>query len=196
MRSTAAEQRGTGIRTHLRAYSESLRGRARPRDFVSRLCAAPLAAQRGRDSLWIPIIFKGLLRAEKGWGSSLYRLPAFCHRDRLIHAGRFFRKEKSSFLRAERSPAPHWGFCAEPARSFLRRSLCAAYGDEFFLYEKMGRRAIDHEGSTSEEGPPPPKKFMGIQGGLDPRCVVKRRIAEAWGQRPQGLALRSSRDPE
>ncbi len=40
----------------------------------------------------------------------------------------------------------------EHARDFLRRSLCAAYGAEFFLYEKMGRRAIDHEGSTSEAG--------------------------------------------
>ena len=38
----------------------------------------------------------------------------------------------------------------EHARDFLRRSLCAAYGDEFFLYEKMGRRAIDHVGSISE----------------------------------------------
>ena len=33
-------------------------------------------------------------------GSSLYRLPAFCHADSLIPAVRFFRKEKSSFLRA------------------------------------------------------------------------------------------------
>ncbi len=41
---------------------------------------------------------KGFLRAEKGGGSSLYRLPAFCHADSLIHAVRFFRKEKSSLL--------------------------------------------------------------------------------------------------
>ena len=47
-------------------------------------------------SLWNPIIF---IRAE-GVGSSLYRLPAFCHADSLIHAVRFFRKGKSSFLRA------------------------------------------------------------------------------------------------
>ncbi len=41
---------------------------------------------------------------------------------------------------------------AEHARDFLRRNLCAAYGDEFFLYEKMGRRAIDLVGSISEAG--------------------------------------------
>ena len=41
---------------------------------------------------------------------------------------------------------------AEHARNFLRRSLCAARGDEFFLYEKMGRRAIGHAGSISEAG--------------------------------------------
>ena len=40
----------------------------------------------------------------------------------------------------------------EPARNLLRRSLCAARRAEFFLYEKMGRRAIDHSGSTSEAG--------------------------------------------
>ncbi len=53
----------------------------------------------------------------------------------------------------------------EHARDFLRRSLCAAYGDEFFLYEKMGRRAIVSVESISEAGgralapvPTPPKK--------------------------------------
>ena len=38
----------------------------------------------------------------------------------------------------------------EPARNFLRRTFCAAYGDEFFLYEKMGRRALIPIGSISE----------------------------------------------
>ena len=52
------------------------------------------------SSLWNPIFFKGFLRAEKGWGSSLYRLPSPCHADTLIPAVRFFRKEKSSLLRA------------------------------------------------------------------------------------------------
>ena len=41
---------------------------------------------------------------------------------------------------------------AEHARDFMRRRFCAAYGDEFFLYEKMGRRAIDHVESISEAG--------------------------------------------
>ena len=45
-------------------------------------------------SLWNPIFFKG----GKGVGSSLYRLPNVCHADSLIHAVRFFRKEKSSLL--------------------------------------------------------------------------------------------------
>ena len=38
---------------------------------------------------------------------------------------------------------------AEHARDFLRRSLCAARRAEFFLYEKMGRRAIVFEESIS-----------------------------------------------
>ncbi len=51
----------------------------------------------------------------------------------------------------------------------LRRILrCAAYWDEFFLYEKMGRRAIDHEGSTSEEGPHPQKNLWESKGGEIP----------------------------
>ena len=37
---------------------------------------------------------------------------------------------------------------AEPARTSLRRTVCAACGAEFFLYEKMGRRAIVPAGST------------------------------------------------
>ncbi len=38
----------------------------------------------------------------------------------------------------------------EHARNTLRRSFCAACWDEFFLYEKMGRRAIVSAGNTSE----------------------------------------------
>ena len=41
---------------------------------------------------------------------------------------------------------------AEHARNFLRRSRCAACGDEFFLYEKMGRRAIVLAEGISEAG--------------------------------------------
>ena len=79
----------------------------------------------------------------------------------------------------------------EPARNFLRRPFCAARGDEFFLYEKMGRRAIDHAGSTSEAGgraqapvPTPPKKWeskgtqLRIRRSRIPRRVVSRRTAE------------------
>ncbi len=54
----------------------------------------------GRDSPWIPVIFNGFSREEKGWELSLYRLPASCHAGSLIPAVRFLRKEKSSLLRA------------------------------------------------------------------------------------------------
>ena len=57
----------------------------------------------------------------------------------------------------------------EHARDFLRRSLCAAYGAEFFLYEKMGRRAIVPAESSSEVGgraqaPVPTPKITGSKG--------------------------------
>ncbi len=66
----------------------------------------------------------------------------------------------------------------EPARNSLRRTFCAAYGAEFFLYEKMGRRAIDHEGSISEVGgraqapvpTPTPKRWE--SKGTRPRCAA------------------------
>ena len=54
------------------------------------------ALPRGPGPPWIPIF----LEAEKGVGASLYGLPNVCHADSLIPAGRFFRKEKSSLLRA------------------------------------------------------------------------------------------------
>ena len=80
----------------------------------------------------------------------------------------------------------------EHARDFLRRSLCAAYGAEFFLYEKMGRRAIVHEKSTSEAEaailpPITPKRWE--SKGTRPRCAAsgaaQRRETES-----RGLALR------
>ena len=52
---------------------------------------------------------KGFFKGGKGVGSSLYRLPAFCHADGLIHAVRFFRKEKSSLLRAGDFLRRLWG---------------------------------------------------------------------------------------
>ncbi len=61
---------------------------------------------------------------------------------------------------------------AEHARDSLRRSPYPARGNEFFLYEKMSRGAIDHEGSTSEVGgraqapvPTPPPQKEGIPLG-------------------------------
>ena len=53
---------------------------------------------------------------------------------------------------AQRSPSAESMSAAEHARDSLRRNLRAAYGDEFFLYEKMGRRAIVLVESTSEAG--------------------------------------------
>ncbi len=118
-------------------------------------------------SLWNPIIF---IRAE-GVGSNLYRLPNPCHAESLIHA---------------------WGFCAEHARNSLRRSPCPACRAEFFLYEKMGRRAIGHAGSISEEGPHPPKKIYGNPRGFNPlgeRRAGSKPAALTLGQSSRGLAL-------
>ena len=65
----------------------------------------------------------------------------------------------------------------EHARDFLRRRCCAACGDEFFVYEKMGRRAIVSVGSTSEVG-------GRAQAPVPP--IPKRR--ESKGTRPLGRA--------
>ena len=79
------------------------------------------------------------------------------------------------------------------ARRSLRRSLYPACGDEFFLYEKMGRRAIDHEGSNSEAGaeiqhPITPKRreSKGTRP-LGRRLAGSRPAALTLGQRPRGL---------
>ena len=53
---------------------------------------------------------------------------------------------------AQRSLSAESMSAAEPARDSLRRNLRAACGDEFFLYEKMGRRAIVSAGSISKAG--------------------------------------------
>ena len=85
----------------------------------------------------------------------------------------------------------------EHAQNTLRRTLYPARRDEFFLYEKMGRRAIVPAGSISEAGstsevggraqapvPTPPKKWeskgthLRIRRSRIPRCVVSRRTAE------------------
>ncbi len=79
----------------------------------------------------------------------------------------------------------------EHARDFLRRSPCAARRAEFFLYEKMGRRALDHEGCISEAG-----SNKSVQTCPPPLCALKKDgnprgrvpLAEVWGQSPHGLA--------
>ncbi len=75
-------------------------GGARPRDAVSRLCGASFHDASGIEIPLEPVIFEGLFKGGKGAGLSLYRLSSLCHAEGLIHAVRFFRKEKSSFLRA------------------------------------------------------------------------------------------------
>ena len=75
----------------------------------------------------------------------------------------------------------------EHARNILRRSFCAACRNEFFLYEKMGRRAIDPAGSISEAGgraqapvPTPTPKKAGIQGDSSPWQVLEDRVLEVF----------------
>ncbi len=79
---------------------------------------------------------------------------------------------------------------AERARDFLRCSLCAACWAEFFLYEKMGRRAIDHAESVSKAGteilPPITPKRWDSKGtrlfGESARAELSRPsdYAETW----------------
>ncbi len=168
--------------------------------------SAPTPPPRGRDSPWIPIILRAFLRAENGVGSSLCRLPDSCHAESLIPAGRFFRKEKSSLLRAgyslRRTGIPGVAQCcslqkvpsaAEHVRSSLRRNLCAACWNEFFLYEKMGRRAIDHAGNISEVGgraqapvPTPSPQKTGIQGDSSPWRSSRQSLEVFPAGKPKG----------
>ena len=75
----------------------------------------------------------------------------------------------------------------EHARDSLRRTVCIACWNEFFLYEKMGRRAIVLAGSNSEAGsnksvqtcPHNPQK-MGIQGDASPWREFEGRALEVF----------------
>ncbi len=100
-----------------------LSGRARPRDPVSRLCGASFhdaprnsASPNSEMRRWRRIgkgfpldshYFQRAYEGRKRLEASLHRLLAFSHADSLIPAGRFFRKEKSSPLRAGVLSAPH-----------------------------------------------------------------------------------------
>ncbi len=94
---------------------------------------------------------------------------------------------------AQCSPSAESMSVAGHARSSLRRSCCAAYGAEFFLYEKMGRRAIVHEGSGSEAGstsevggraqapiPTPPQKDGNPRGASSPWRELESRALEVF----------------
>ena len=122
--------------------------------------------------------FKGFFKGGRGWGLSLYRLPAFCHADGLIHAVRFFRKEKSSLLRA----GDFLRRTQVPAQSTLG-TFCVAVsappmGMNFFFTKKwVGGRSTTKEVSARQgvtslyrlEPPPPlPLTKTGIQGGPGP----------------------------
>ncbi len=88
--------------------------------------------------------------------------------------------------------------CATPpaiCSGLLADSRCVVLaaphaGMNLFLYEKVGRRAIVSAGSISEAGPPPPKKFTGIQGDLDPRCAASG-ASQSARQRLAALPLSS-----
>ena len=106
---------------------------------------------------------------------------------------------------AQCSPSAESMSVAEHAREFLRRSLCAAYGAEFFLYEKMGRRVIVPAGSTIGDGEqkvctdllPTPfaLKKTGIQGEPAPlgRCS---RAEPSRSSRCEHRLLTLPRPPE
>ncbi len=139
-----------------------------------------------------PVIFKG----GKGVGSSLYRLPAFCRAEGLIHAVRFFRKEKSSLLRA----GDFLRRTQVPAQSTLG-TFCVAVsappmGMNFFFTKKwVGGRSTTQEvpmrqGVKSlyrlEPHPLYALKKTGIQGESLP--LGERRA----GSRPTALTLEQS----
>ena len=97
-------------------------------------------------------------------------------------------------FRAWHSVAP----CRKYERSRTRPKLPASQPlrrlwDEFFLYEKMGRRAIILAESTSEAGtkiPPPITKKRWESKGTRPlgrRLAGSRPAALTLGQRPRGL---------
>ena len=137
--------------------------------------ALPSSSCQRDASLWNPIF----LRAERVGGSSLYRLPSSCHAESLIHAVRFFRKEKSFLPGAGRFLAPHRGSCAEHARDFLRRSPCPARRAAFFLYEKMGRRAIVLRGVSARQAPHP-QKIYGNPRGFNPLEQSSRDLCPSY----------------
>ncbi len=79
----------------------------------------------------------------------------------------------------------------------MRRNGCPACWDELFLYEKVGRRAIDHERSRNETGTeilPPynPSKKMGIQGDASPWQEARRVKAagfDPWAEPSKSCPL-------
>ena len=92
---------------------------------------------RGPGPPWIPAFLRAFLRAEKGW-LCLYRLPCSCHAGSLIHAIRFFRKEKSSLLPCGVLPTPHRGFLHSLGSIF--RSVCASWGGFLLPWESFHHR--------------------------------------------------------
>ena len=63
-------------------------------------------------------------------GLSLYRLPCSCHAESLIPAEHFFVKKRAPPCVRGSSRDAEIMSAAEHARDFLRRTVCAAYGDE------------------------------------------------------------------
>ncbi len=74
----------------------------------------------------------------------------------------------------------------EHARDFLRRSLCAACRAEFFLYEKIGRRAIGHAGSISEAGG---RAQAPVPTPITPKDGNPRGASSPWRSSRQSLEV-------
>ena len=112
---------------------------------------------------------------------------------------------------AQCSPSAESMSVAGHARSSLRRSCCAAYGAEFFLYEKMGRRAIVPTESTSGAEtevlhPIPPKRWEskgtrplgGARGRASRSCPLRasrglQQPYSSWSLLRVGVRFRSER---
>ncbi len=107
-------------------------------------------------------------------GSGLYRLPNHCHADSLIPAVRFFRKEKSSLLRAGYFLRRMGIFAQNTLETFCVAVSAPHVGMNFFFTKKwVGGRsslrgAAARQGAGASARPPPHPQKMGIQGDASP----------------------------
>ncbi len=124
----------------------------------------------------IPSFLRAFLRAEKGVGLSLYRLPDHCHADSPIPAARFFRKEKSSLLPAGGTSCAASRFLYRPGSIF--RSVCADGGDSMLL-----RESFHHRRPSGPTAVPSPIRSEGTSGawqGCRRQAVALTERFRAW----------------